>query len=108
MKRMFIETSEFRRRWSRLGLGEEDLRELQGYLLEHPSAGDTVQGTGGVRKLRWARPGRGKSGGVRTIYIDFADRETTWLITVFGKNEQTDLSPEERSEIKRFVKKIKE
>jgi RelE toxin of RelE / RelB toxin-antitoxin system len=108
MKRMFIETSEFRHRWSRLGLGEEDLRELQGYLLEHPSAGDTVQGTGGVRKLRWARPGRGKSGGVRTIYIDFADRETTWLITVFGKNEQTDLSPEERSEIKRFVKKIKE
>jgi hypothetical protein len=108
MKRMFIETSEFRRRWSRLGLGEEDLRELQGYLLEHPSAGDTVQGTGGVRKLRWARPGRGKSGGVRTIYIDFADRETIWLITVFSKSEKTDLSPEERSEIKGFVKRIKE
>ncbi len=108
MKRMFIETSEFRRRWSRLGLGEEDLRELQGYLLEHPNAGDTVQGTGGVRKLRWARPGRGKSGGVRTIYIDFADREAMWLITVFSKNEKTDLSAEERAEIKRFVKRIKE
>lgn len=105
---MFIETSEFRRRWVKLGLDEEDLRELQGYLLEHPNAGDVVQGTGGVRKLRWARPGRGKSGGVRTIYIDFADRETTWLITVFGKNEKTDLSPDERTEIKRFVKKIKE
>jgi hypothetical protein len=108
MKRMFIETSEFHRRWNRLGLGDEDLRELQGYLLEHPSAGDTVQGTGGVRKLRWARPGRGKSGGVRTIYMDFADRETTWLITVFSKNEKTDLSAEERAEIKRFVKRIKE
>jgi hypothetical protein len=67
-----------------------------------------VQGTGGVRKLRWARPGRGKSGGVRTIYIDFADRETTWLITVFGKNERADLSAEERMEIKRFVLRIKE
>ena len=52
MKRMFIETSEFHHRWIRVGLGEEDLRELQGYLLEHPSAGNTVQGTGGVRKLR--------------------------------------------------------
>jgi hypothetical protein len=107
MKRTFIETSEFRRRWSRLGLTEEDLRELQGYLLEHPSAGDVVQGTAGVRKLRWARPGRGKSGGVRVIYIDFVGRETTWLITVFGKNERTDLSAEERTEIKRFVKRIK-
>ena len=89
-------------------MSEEDLRELQGFLLEHPSAGDVVQATGGVRKLRWARPGRGKSGGVRTIYIDFADRQIIWLITVFGKNERSDLSPEERKEIKRFVKQIKE
>ncbi len=108
MKRIFIETSEFRRRWTRSGLGEEDLRELQGYLLEHPTAGDVVQGTGGVRKLRWARPGRGKSGGVRTIYLDLASRETTWLITVFSKNERADLSSEERREIKRFVTRIKE
>jgi hypothetical protein len=108
MKRMFIETNEFHRGWKRLGLGEEDLRELQTYLLEHPSAGDMVQGTGGVRKLRWARPGRGKSGGVRTIYIDLAGRETIWLITVFGKNERADLSAEERKEIRRFVMRIKE
>ena len=108
MRRMFIETSEFRRRWVKLGLGEEELRELQAYLLEHPNAGAMVQGTGGVRKLRWSRPGRGKSGGVRTMYIDHADRETTWLITVFGKNERTDLSADERGEIKRFVKGIKE
>jgi len=108
MKRMFIETNEFHRRWKHLGLGEEDLRELQAYLLEHPSAGDLVQGTGGVRKLRWARPGRGKSAGVRTIYIDLSNRETTWLITVFGKNERADLSAEERNEIRRFVKRIKE
>ena len=105
---MFIETSEFHRRWTRLGLGEEDLRELQAYLLEHPDAGDVVQGTGGVRKVRWARPGRGKSSGVRSIYIDLADRETMWLITVFSKNERTDLSAEERNEIRHFVKKIKE
>jgi len=105
---MFIETNEFHREWKRLGLGEEDLRELQAYLLEHPNAGDLVQGTGGVRKIRWARPGRGKSGGVRTIYIDFASRETIWLITVFGKSERVDLSAEERNEIRRFLKRLKE
>ena len=107
MRRMFIETNEFRKRWTKLGLSEEDLRELEGFLLEHPEAGDMVQGTGGVRKIRWARPGRGRSGGVRAIYVDFADRETTWLITVFGKNEKVDLSAEERREIKLFVKRIK-
>jgi hypothetical protein len=77
-----------------LGLGEEDLRELQGFLLEHPEAGDMIPGAGGVRKLRWARLGGGKSGGVRTVYVDFADKSTIWLITVFGKNEKVDLGPE--------------
>lgn len=67
MKRMFIETNEFRRLWTKLGLGEEELRDLQSFLLEHPEAGDVMPGAGGVRKLRWARLGRGKSGGVRTI-----------------------------------------
>ena len=104
MKRMFIETNEFRSRWEELGLTEEDLRELQNFLLEHPEAGPVIEGTGGVRKLRWARTGRGKSGGVRTIYIDFRDRETVWLITVFGKNEQANLSSEEKKTIKGFVK----
>jgi hypothetical protein len=108
MRRMFIETNEFRKRWAQLRLSDEDLLELEGFLLEHPEAGDMVQGAGGVRKVRWARPGRGKSSGVRTIYMDFADRETTWLITVFGKNEKSDLSAEERKEIKLFIKRIKE
>lgn len=107
MERTFVETNEFRRRWTKLGFGDEDLRELQAYLLEHPDAGDVMQGTGGVRKLRWARPGRGKSGGARTIYLDLADRHTTWLITVFGKNEQANLSAEERNEVRIFVKRIK-
>jgi hypothetical protein len=105
---MFIETAEFRKCWKKVGLDEEDLRELQSFLLEHPEAGDMVQGTGGVRKLRWARPGGGKSGGVRTIYFDFSDRSTIWLITVFGKNVKADLSPEERRDIKSFIKRLKE
>jgi hypothetical protein len=46
MKRMFIETNEFRSRWEELGLTEEDLRELQNFLLEHPEAGPVIEGTG--------------------------------------------------------------
>lgn len=106
MKRMFVETDEFRSRWQKLGMTQEDLRELQNHLLEHPDAGPIISGAGGVRKLRWARKGRGKSGGVRVAYADFGSRETTWLVTVFGKNEKADLSPEERKAIKAFVKSL--
>jgi hypothetical protein len=104
MKRIFIETNEFRSRWEEIGMTEEDLRELQNYLLEHPEAGPVIQGTGGVRKLRWAREGRGKSGGVRTIYMDFRARETIWLITAFAKNEQSNISQDEKKAIKAYVK----
>lgn len=44
----------------------------------------------------------------RTIYVDFKDRSTIWLITAFGKNEKADLSPDERKDIKSFVKRLKE
>jgi len=106
MKRMFIETNEFRSRWVELGMTEEALCELQNYLLEYPEAGPVVPGTGGIRKVRWNREGRGKSGGIRVIYIDSCNRETTWLITVFGKNEKSNLSPREKSTIKAFVKSL--
>jgi len=106
MKRVFIETDEFRSRWVDLGMTEEELCELQNYLLEYPEAGPVVSETGGIRKMRWARKGKGKSGGLRVIYIDSRNRETTWLITVFGKNEKSNLSPKEKSTIRAFVKNL--
>jgi hypothetical protein len=57
--------------------------------------------------VRWTREGKGKSGGIRVIYIDSRSRETTWLITVFGKNEKSNLSPREKSTIKAFVKNLR-
>lgn len=65
-----------------------------------------MQGTGGVRKVRWAKD-KGKSGGKRTIYIDFTDIERIYFITVFGKHEKTNLTNEEKKIIKDFVKSIK-
>ena len=104
MKRLFIQTNEFQACWKELGMTEDDLRQFQEHLLECPEAGPVIQGTGGVRKVRWARQGKGKSGGLRIIYIDIRNRETIWLITAFGKNEQDSLSSAEKKHIKEFVK----
>jgi hypothetical protein len=106
MKRLFIETNEFQACWKELGMTEDDLRQFQDHLLECPEAGPVIQGTGGVRKVRWARQGKGKSGGLRIIYIDIRSRETIWLITAFGKNEQDSLNSAEKKHIKEFVKSL--
>jgi len=104
MTRIFVETTEFQSRWKALGMTEDDLQALQNFLLEHPEAAPVIQGTGGVRKLRWAREGRGKSGGLQTIYIDMRASAHIYLVTVFGKDEKADLSPGEKKAIKSFVK----
>ena len=49
---------------------DDDLyRQLQNFLIEQPDAGDLIEGTGGLRKVRWKLPGTGKRGGVRVIYF---------------------------------------
>lgn len=60
MTREFVRTSEFEKCWNRLKLTEQHLMELESYLCTNPMAGDLVQGTGGLRKLRWALPDTGK------------------------------------------------
>ena len=63
-----------------------------------------MKGTGGLRKIRWAK-NRGKSGGVRTLYIDYSKEERIYLITVFGKKEKDNLTHEEKNNIRIFIKK---
>lgn len=73
------------------------------YLAAQPKAGDLIEGTGGVRKLRWARGGRGKSGGVRVIYYFHSDAMPLYLLTMFAKNERANLSKAERNELAGLV-----
>ena len=108
MKRTFIETPTFTRRWAELGLGDDELRKLESILLFNPEIGDLVPGTGGLRKIRFSLGNRGKRGGARVCYVDFVMNETVYLITAYAKNEQTDLSMQERNAIKKMITLLKQ
>jgi hypothetical protein len=84
-------------------LSGTERQDLLNYLAAHPKAGDLIEGTGGIRKLRWGRGGRGKSGGVRVIYYYHNDLMPIYLLTLFAKNEQDNLSKAERNELAKLV-----
>ena len=107
MTREFVITKEFDRTWKELGLNDEDLGELEIYLCKNPDCGDTLEGTGGVKKFRWALEGRGKSGGARIVYLDVVFAEHIYLLTAFPKNEKANLSKAERNQMKTIVTAIK-
>lgn len=65
-----------------------------------------MQGTGSVRKLRWASKGKGKSGGSRIIYFFYNEKIPMFLLTIFGKNEKINLSKSERNELSKLVKEL--
>lgn len=83
----FIETSLFTRLIYNY-LSEGEYLGLQVYLLRHPDSGRIVPGSGGVRKIRWATKGKGKSGGIRVIYYWKVSDNEIWLLTVYGKSER--------------------
>lgn len=82
----FIETKIFSQ-LVREYLSEEEYRALQAALIENPEIGAVIPGSGGVRKLRWAAPGRGKRGGYRIIYFARRTRGVIWMLTMYPKNE---------------------
>ncbi|MBQ6735004.1 MAG: type II toxin-antitoxin system RelE/ParE family toxin [Lachnospiraceae bacterium] len=106
--RGFIESPRFHKRWFFYGLSENDLLRLQLQLLEDPKAGSVIPGTGRLRKLRFAFPDRGKSGSVRVLYIDFEQQERIFLLNVFAKNEQENLTQEQRNNIKKSLLRLEE
>ena len=85
-------------------LRDAEIQALINHLADHPLAGALLAGTGGVRKLRWAREGMGKSGGVRVIYYFHSERIPLYLLTVFGKNEKANLTKAEANALSKLVK----
>jgi len=84
-------------------LSKSDSDLLINYLAEHPKAGDLMQGTGGIRKLRWAKSGSGKSGGVRVVYYYHNESMPLFLLSLFGKNEKANLTNAERNLLAKFI-----
>jgi hypothetical protein len=85
-------------------LSESERQEIIRYLAVRPKVGDVMEGTGGVRKMRWGRGGQGKSGGVRIIYYFHDDAMPLYLLTLFAKGDQANLTTAERNELASLVK----
>ena len=99
------ELPEYQRRASTL-LTSSERTAIVNYLAVHPRSGDLIQGTGGIRKLRWKRQGMGKSGGVRIIYYYHSELIPLYLLTVFGKNEKDNLNKSERNLLAKLTKEL--
>ena len=98
----------FDKQWRAMGLDDNDLQALQIELLKDPQIGSVIQGTGKLRKMRFAFPNRGKSGSSRVLYVDFVLAETIYLIFAYPKNEKDNLTDEERNNIKKMIAKIEQ
>lgn len=103
MTRIFVELPSFRNAWKSMGLTDGDLRRLQEKLLADPQLGNVMQGTGGIRKMRFALENQGKSSSVRVIYVDFVIHEKLYLLTAYPKSEKDNLTKAERNELKKLV-----
>ena len=99
---VIVETKAFTARIGDL-LEDDEYRALQLELVQRPTAGSVIPGTGGLRKLRWAVAGRGKRGGARVIYFWHAESARILLLFAYAKNEQADLTAAQRHALKRIV-----
>ena len=101
----FIETPTFTRLLTDL-LSDEEYRALQNVLVENPARGDILKGGGGIRKLRHALPGRGKSGGVRAIYYWIKDDHQIYMLLIYPKSKRDTLTDQETALLRELVKDL--
>ena len=88
---LIVETPVFTKRVLEV-LTDDEYRELQHFIAEHPEAGSIIPGSHGLRKLRWTISGKGKRGGTRVIYYWLRPRDTILMLFVFKKSERSNLS----------------
>jgi hypothetical protein len=86
-------------------LSEDGYGQLQARLAANPDIGDLMPGTGGFRKMRWAdvRRGKGRRGGLRVIYYHFVSDHQIWLMTLYDKDEASDLTANEKKVLKSSI-----
>ncbi|MXZ50446.1 MAG: addiction module toxin RelE [Rhodobacteraceae bacterium] len=97
-----VETPNFSRNVDKV-LGDENYHELIDFLAWNPLAGDEIPGTGGVRKIRIAASGRGKRGGARVVYFHGGIAIPVYLLMIYPKSAQEDITPRERQVLKNLA-----
>lgn len=102
MKGIFVESSIFTK-YRTDYLSDDEYRLLQTELLVTPTKGDVIQGSGGLRKIRSVSKGSGKRGGVRIIYYYLDAFNRFYFLTLYAKNEMTDLTAQEKKHLKHFM-----
>jgi len=85
-------------------LDDEEYRSLQIALMLRPEQGPVIEGAGGLRKVRWAKPGSGKRGGLRVIYYWAPKEHAFYMLYAYSKNEQGDLTPAQARQLGRLVR----
>jgi len=99
---IIVELPEFTKKADKI-LTDFEKESIINYLAAHPSAGGIMQGTGGIRKLRWSAHGKGKSGGVRVIYYYHNKYTPLFLLTLFSKGDKGNLTKTERNELAKLT-----
>jgi len=87
---------------------EEEHDAFVDYIAANPEAGDVIPDTGGVRKVRWSRPGMGKRGGTRVVYFYHDDAMPLYLLLIYAKAQQEDLSPDQKKRVRALVTSLKQ
>ncbi len=103
---VFVETGLFTKLLPHY-LSDDEYRGLQIHLSQRPDAGDLIRGSGGVRKVRWAVAGKGKSGGLRIIYYWLKPEGQIFLLTLYGKGEKETLSAADLKRISKLIGELK-
>jgi len=101
---VIIETSIFTKRILQL-MSDDLYRELQNVLVVYPESGKIIQGSAGLRKIRWKTKLRGKQGGVRVIYYFSTKEQQIFMLMVYAKNERTDLTKNQLSILRKVVER---
>lgn len=97
-----VESPIFQKLWP-LYWDEDERGEFAAHIAVNSEEGVLIRGSGGVRKIRWARPGTGKSGGVRVVYLVRPQLEEVYLLTLFAKSEKENIPLAVLKEIRRAL-----
>ena len=102
------ETQAYLKQAEKIGLSEEERDQIKDYLSKNPEAGDLIQGSGGVRKVRFGFQGKGKSGGVRLFTFYWSAVHPLYLLAVLAKSRKANLTKAQIAALAQITKELKD